>query len=184
LGTTGIVRPVSADAWTATISSSMDVAKATGKKEIVLSAGRASEKAHMKKYHLPEEAYVLMGDHLEFSLREAAAHGFEKVHLCAQWAKMVKIAMATPQTHVRFGAMDIKKAAGFLNSLKIDVPQDREFNTAREIFDHIQSSGADVPALLQRVCGAARVYAGGIAKGAKVIAHLVSYTGEITADSE
>jgi len=42
LGTTGIVRPVSADAWTATISTSMDVAKEAGLKEIILSTGRTS----------------------------------------------------------------------------------------------------------------------------------------------
>ena len=97
LGTTGIVKPVSAEAWTATIASSMDVAKAMGHKEVVISAGRTSEAAHMKKYNLPEEAYVLMGDYLEYSLQEAKRHKFIKIHLCAQWAKMVKIAMATPQ---------------------------------------------------------------------------------------
>jgi cobalt-precorrin-5B (C1)-methyltransferase len=48
LGTTGIVKPVSAEAWTATIASSMDVAKAMGHKEVVISAGRTSETAHMK----------------------------------------------------------------------------------------------------------------------------------------
>ncbi|HIP83346.1 MAG TPA: cobalt-precorrin-5B (C(1))-methyltransferase, partial [Desulfocapsa sulfexigens] len=45
LGTTGIVRPVSADAWTATIATSMDVAKEAGIDEIILSTGRTSEKA-------------------------------------------------------------------------------------------------------------------------------------------
>src|SRR5208282_5589622 len=44
LGTTGIVRPISAEAWTATISTSMNVAKALGCHSLVLSAGRASEK--------------------------------------------------------------------------------------------------------------------------------------------
>ncbi|NOZ69885.1 MAG: cobalamin biosynthesis protein CbiD [Deferribacteres bacterium] len=125
LGTTGIVRPVSTEAWTATITASMDVAVATGRKEIVISAGRASEKAHMKKYHFPEESYVLMGDYLEYSLLEAGKHNFRKIHLCAQWAKMLKIAMATPQTHVRFGAIDIRKAVEFLNSLGIDIPGSR-----------------------------------------------------------
>ncbi len=62
LGTTGIVKPVSTEAWTSTISSSMDVAKAMGYKEIVLSAGRTSEKSHMKKYGLPiKYTFVLNG---------------------------------------------------------------------------------------------------------------------------
>ena len=184
LGTTGIVKPVSTEAWTATITSSMDVAVATGQKEIVLSAGRTSEKAHMKKYGLPEESYVLMGDYLEYSLQEAKKHNFRKIHLCAQWAKMVKIAMATPQTHVRFGAIDIKKAVGFLNSLGINVPSDQEFNTAREIFDYIiaGNAGAIHELPLQKVCNAAGEYAEEIAQGIPVVTYLVSYDGRIIAN--
>ncbi|RPI35412.1 MAG: cobalamin biosynthesis protein CbiD, partial [Nitrospiraceae bacterium] len=110
LGTTGIVRPVSSEAWTASITASMDVAKAMGIDTVVLSAGRSSETSHMKQYGFPEESYIMMGDYLEFSLLEARQHGFRKIHLCAQWAKMLKISMATPQTHVRHGAIDIRKA--------------------------------------------------------------------------
>jgi cobalt-precorrin-5B (C1)-methyltransferase len=44
LGTTGIVRPVSADAWKATIEASMNVAREAGLDDIVLSTGRTSEK--------------------------------------------------------------------------------------------------------------------------------------------
>lgn len=177
LGTTGIVKPVSTEAWRSTITSSMDVAKAAGIKEIVLSAGRTSEKAHMKKYDLPEESYVLMGDYLEYSLQEAKRHGFKKVSLCAQWAKMLKIAMATPQTHVRFGAIDIKKAVGLLNSLGIAVPEKKDFNTAREIFDYVN------PELFQKICDAAGRYAEDVAM-IPVSAKLVSYTGEIIAGNE
>ena len=185
LGTTGIVKPVSAEAWKATITSSMDVAKAMGYNEVVLSAGRTSEKAHMKRYKLSEEAYVLMGDYLEYSFREAKAHGFKKAHLCAQWAKMLKIAMATPQTHVRFGAIDPGKAAGFLNSLGIKVPQERDFNTAREIFDLITEKyvGERCNVPLQKVCKAAKEYAeetGGI----PVTANLVSYDGKVITTCE
>jgi cobalt-precorrin-5B (C1)-methyltransferase len=187
LGTTGIVKPVSAEAWTATIASSMDVAKAMGHKEVVISAGRTSEAAHMKKYNLPEEAYVLMGDYLEYSLQEAKRHKFIKIHLCAQWAKMVKIAMATPQTHVRFGAIDIKKSVEFLNSLGIAVPRDYDFNTAREIFEFIQSAdsaGANGRLHLRKICNSAKKYAEEIANGIPVIPYLVSYDRGIIAANE
>jgi cobalt-precorrin-5B (C1)-methyltransferase len=186
LGTTGIVKPLSAEAWTATISSSMDVAKAMGHREIVLSAGRTSEKAHMKKYGLSEEAYVLMGDYLEYSLQEAGKHGFQTIYLCAQWAKLVKIAMATPQTHVRFGAIDIAKAVSFLNFLGIKVPEEREFNTAREIFELITSEhgSAEVNAHLKRICIAAKKYAEDITGGTPVLTCLVSYDGKVISNSE
>ncbi|WP_333652686.1 cobalt-precorrin-5B (C(1))-methyltransferase CbiD [Dissulfurispira sp.] len=185
LGTTGIVRPISSEAWTATITSSMDVARAMGHDEIVLSAGRASELSHIKRYKLPEECYVMMGDYLEFSLLEAKRHGFRKIHLCAQWAKMLKIAMTTPQTHVRYGALDTKKAVWFLNTLGINVPQGLQFNTAREVFDFIQSAfSVQQSAIFSKVCSAARKYAESITSGLPVIAHLVSYEGEIVTSSE
>jgi cobalt-precorrin-5B (C1)-methyltransferase len=183
LGTTGIVRPLSTEAWTASITAAMDVAKATHNKEVVLSAGRMSEKAHMKKYGLPEEAYVMMGDYLEFSLLDAKKHLFDKIHLCAQWAKMLKIAMSTPQTHVRHGAINVAKAVELLNRLGIVVPPDREFNTAREVLDYITATHRHSPSLLAKVCAAGRMYAQEIA-GIPVISHLVSYEGEIIAESE
>ena len=187
LGTTGIVKPVSSEAWTATIASSMDVAKAMGYDKIVLSAGRTSEKAHIKKFNFPEESYVMMGDYLEFSLLEAKKHGFKKIHLCAQWAKMLKIAMATPQTHVRHGAIDLKKAVGFLKGLGIgDWGLAQEFNTAMEIFDFIslQLATHNYSKLFRKVCLAAKKYAEGIAEEIPVTAHLVSYGGAVIAGSE
>jgi cobalt-precorrin-5B (C1)-methyltransferase len=192
LGTTGIVMPISSEAWTATITSSMDVARAMGHDEIVLSAGRASEKAHMNRYNFPEEVYVMMGDYLEFALIEAKRHEFKKIHLCAQWAKMLKIAMSTPQTHVRHGALDVKKAINFFKNLSSDFcfPASPErdfltgltsdFNTAREIFDYINSSACSFqPSIFLMVCSAARRYAENIAAGVPVTAYLVSYEGNI-----
>jgi len=186
LGTTGIVKPISAEAWTATITSSMDVAKAMGRSEIVLSAGRSSEKAHMNKFNLPQESYVMMGDYLEFALLEAKKHGFKKIHLCAQWAKMLKIAMATPQTHVRHGAIDIKKAVEFLRSYQPSAISSQPFNTAMEIFEFLRhpALNAQRSALLKAVCIAAKKYAESIASEIPVISYLVSYEGEIIAQSE
>ncbi len=184
LGTSGIVRPLSTEAWTCSIVAAMDVAKASGIAEIVLSVGRVSEKSHMKKYRMPEEAYVMMGDYFEFSLAEAKKHTFEKIHISAHWAKMLKISMSTPQTHVRHGAIDIKKGVAHLNLMGIAVPEDREFNTAREIYDYLISTYGLSRPMLRKVCFAAKRYAEGITAGIPVMTHLVSYEGDIIADSE
>ncbi len=209
------MRPLSEAAWTATITASFDVAKALGLAEVVLSTGRTSEKAHQRKYGLPAEAYAMMGDYTEFSLRDAAKHGFSKVHLCAQWAKMIKIAMATPQTHVRHGALEAEAARDFLISLGIDLPGGASYNTSREIFEYITSgalsfrerdgvkvghpqiipdpSPPNLPlkgrlagqnSALSAVCLAARSYCEREAEGTPVSVHLVSYEGEIIAESE
>lgn len=179
LGTTGIVKPLSSEAWTATISTSMDVAIATGCDEVVLSAGRASEKAHLTKYRFPEESYVMMGDYLEYSLLEAKRREFKRIHLCAQWAKLLKIAMSTPQTHVRYGAIDIKKAIRFLNQISISLPDEMEFNTAREIFHVINSTFNDPLSAFKEVCRHAKKYSETISGGMPVTCHFVSYEGGI-----
>jgi cobalt-precorrin-5B (C1)-methyltransferase len=186
LGTTGIVKPVSTEAWTASISASMDVARAMGIDRVVLSAGRASEVAHMKRYGFPEEAYIMMGDYLEFSLLEAKRHNFRSIHLAAQWAKMLKIAMSTPQTHVRHGAIDIKKAVKFLQELwQFSFDEGREFNTAMEIFQRVDSSLiSSHPSLFAKVCQAAKRYAEKITVDVPVTCHLVSYDGKVIAESE
>ncbi len=186
LGTTGIVRPLSAEAWTASITAAMDVAMAMGCEEVVLSAGRVSERAHMERGALPVEAYVMMGDYVEFSLIDAKKHNFKKIHICAHWAKMLKIAMCIPQTHVKHGAIDLKKAAHFLNNIYPGLLDPTyEFNTAREIYDVINSqSGMQSVELFAKICVAAKEYAEGIAAGIPVIAHLISYEGKIIAESE
>jgi cobalt-precorrin-5B (C1)-methyltransferase len=96
LGTSGIVRPLSAAAWTDTIDTALDVARACGCATVVLSTGRTSEMAAQNWLKssppqsplirgeakappltrgggggvtLPEEAYIMMGDHVAHSLR-------------------------------------------------------------------------------------------------------------------
>ena len=184
LGTTGIVRPVSTEAYTASITASMDVAKAAGVSVVVLSSGRTSEKAHMKKFHFPEEAYVMMGDYLEFALLDAKAHGFTTIHLCAQWAKMIKTAMGTPQTHVRHGALEAGKSVELLSTLGIEIPRQKTFNTTREIYDYINSEFRIPNSAFEPVCEATKRYAEGLTSGIPVVVHLVSYEGDIIAASE
>ncbi|WPD21804.1 MAG: cobalt-precorrin-5B (C(1))-methyltransferase CbiD [Candidatus Electrothrix scaldis] len=160
LGTTGIVRPVSAKAWTDTIDASMKVARAAGLEEVVLSTGRTSEAAAQKFLQLPEEAQVMMGDYLEYALQAAGRYGFGKIHLAGMWAKILKGALCIPQTHVRNGALEMEQAADLLGELGLE--QDRvalmkQANTAREILQSLQGQRRDE--LVRAVCRKARQYA-------------------------
>lgn len=159
LGTTGIVRPVSAKAWTATIEASMKVAAAAGLKEIILSTGRTSEAAVAAKLGMVEEGLVMMGDYLQFALKAAGKHGFSKIHLAGMWAKIVKAALETPQTHVRNGALEIANCVELLRGLGLDeqsAEELKEANTAREIYQRLKQRGADD--LIRAVCIKARQY--------------------------
>ncbi|MCL5023665.1 MAG: hypothetical protein M1497_09925, partial [Nitrospirae bacterium] len=73
------------------------------------------------------------------------------------------------------------KSVELLNGLGIPVPPEREFNTARELFDYLVSRYGPEAAAFRKVCGEAKEYAGRIAGGLPVISHLVSYSGEIIA---
>jgi cobalt-precorrin-5B (C1)-methyltransferase len=177
LGTTGVVVPISAAAWTATITSSMNVARETGVQEIVLSTGRTSEKAAEKYLGLAEEAYVMMGDYLEYSLQEASHHNFKKIHIAGMWAKILKGAMKIPQTHVRHGALEIENAVDFLCRLTgRSLDYLRGANTAREIYERLVLHQAKEA--ISAVCLAAKDYYQSVA-GGTVEVHLVHASGAI-----
>jgi cobalt-precorrin-5B (C1)-methyltransferase len=179
LGTSGIVRPISAEAWTATIKASMDVAKALGLSEIILSTGRTSERAVQEDLQLPEEAYAMMGDYLEFSLLCAREKGFTKIHLAGMWAKILKAAMQTPQTHVRHGALSADQGVAFLQSLGTSpeiLAKLAGVNTAREIYERL--SALQKFDLIKTVCKKARDYASQVS-GLEVKVYLVHSDGKV-----
>ena len=179
LGTTGIVRPISADAWTATIKASLDVAREAGLSEVVLSTGRTSEKGAQLLLNLPEEAYAMMGDYLEFSLKEAAGRGFSTVHFAGMWAKIMKAALRIPQTHVRHGALEVADGARLLASLGAEgelLEKFAEANTAREMLTHIEEAGRHD--LTKAVCRKAQEYCQEVTGGI-VHVYLVNHRAEI-----
>ena len=182
LGTTGIVRPVSADAWKATIEASFDVAKEAGLKDVVLSTGRTSERGAQQLLKLREEAYAMMGDYLEFSLKEAAARDFTTIHLAGMWAKIIKAALRVPQTHVRNGVLEMADAATLLAGLGARgelLKKIKQANTAREMYLHI--CHAQQQELVTGVCRKAREYCEDVT-GKKVKVYLVNHKAELIAN--
>lgn len=178
LGTTGIVRPISADAWTATISTAMEVAAAGNNPEIVLSTGRTSETALQRLATFPAEAYIMMGDYLEFALQEARKFPFSRLHMAGMWAKIVKAALRIPQTHVRFGALEIAGAIELIEGLA--GPRRLGYldgaNTARELYDRLVAHGDE--SLTALVCESARAYHQELS-GKSVTVYLVHHNGTI-----
>ena len=179
LGTTGIVRPVSADAWTGTIKSCMDVAEANGIEEIILSTGRTSEKCIQRLQKPRDEALVMMGDYLAFSLKEVRHYSFSRVHVATMWAKLLKGAMGYDQTHVRHGVLDTRQVCEFFETQGVDpdlIEPLGSANTAREIYDMMVNAGAeDIIAQVSR--HAEKRYSG--LAGIPVTVHLVNASGTL-----
>ncbi len=163
LGTTGIVKPLSTQAWTATIDTAIDVALACGCETVVLSTGRTSETAAQHyfghevrgtrhKEKLKEESFVMMGDHVGYAVRAAAAKGVRRLVIAGQFAKLLKIACGHEQTHVSSSELDLGMLAEWVattpHALHL-VPHIRSAHTAREL---LELSGSD-PGLVTQVCG-------------------------------
>lgn len=179
LGTTGIVRPVSAEAWTGTIKSCMDVAEANGIKEIILSTGRTSEKCIQRMLNPRDEALVMMGDYLAFSLKEVRRYSFTRVHVASMWAKLLKGAMGYSQTHVRHGILDTRQVCEFLKTKGVApslIERLGSANTAREIYDIISGAGAED--VISEVCSHAEEKYQELA-GIPVSVHLVNSSGKL-----
>ncbi len=139
LGTTGIVKPISSEAWCATISLSMNVAVAEGIRSVVLATGRTSESAAQGLLDLPEEAFITMGDYAGFSFKEAGKRDLDTVYLSCQWSKLLKMAMGWTQTHVRHGALKPEDVEALFYKLFPDMKKAvyTHANTVREIFNRL-----------------------------------------------
>lgn len=99
LGTTGIVKPKSVDAYKSALVLSLDIAKAKGLKEIVLVPGNIGEKFAREKLGLSEDIVVQMGNFVGFMLKECVKRNFKKVLLIGHIGKLVKVAAGFFDTH-------------------------------------------------------------------------------------
>ena len=145
LGTTGIVEPISARAWTDTIVASMSVARACGCDRAVLTPGRTSESAAMEIFSgLPVESFIQMGDHVGFTLAEARKKGFTSVVIVGQFGKLVKMAMGATRTHAKDSTLELGFLAELARELKMPkkkLDMINAANTAREVFINLRKGG-------------------------------------------
>ena len=178
LGTTGIVKPLSAQAWTDTIDAAIDVAIACGSRTVVLSTGRTSEQIAQGKLQLQEEAFVMMGDHVGHALRASSRKGVREVVMACQFAKLVKIACGHEQTHVSSAELDIATLAGWLDldpGAAVFGSLLKRVNTARQLLDE---SGND-PELINLVVCRAKSFAKQLAPDVRVKVLLAGYDSTV-----
>jgi cobalt-precorrin-5B (C1)-methyltransferase len=180
LGTSGIVRPISAKAWTDTIDTALDVARACGCTTVVLSTGRTSEMAAQKhlKNTLPEEAFIMMGDHVAHAVRACAERSFNHPIIACQFAKLLKIACGYENTHAAASELDLSRLRQWAETAQLPTPLRAliaQAHTAREI---ALESGFE-RALLEVVCRRAQSAARGHAPDTQAGFQVADYAGNI-----
>lgn len=152
LGTTGIVRPLSHGAYVATIEKALSVARHTGLEEVVLTTGRRSERFAQAQFtHLPEEAFVQIGDFFQKGIHAATAAGFRKVTLTVFFGKAVKQARGIPHTHAAKARQTLVELARWTREEIGDTALSEaveQANTARHAFDLLMPAH---PVVIQRV---------------------------------
>ena len=124
LGTTGIVRPMSHDAFIATIESALSVARACGLEQVIFTTGRRSERfAQAYWSQLPEEAFIQIGDFFKMSLESAFEKGFKRLTLAVFFGKATKMAQGIPHTHAAKASLTMNK----LYEWSLELTRDAKF---------------------------------------------------------
>jgi len=186
LGTTGVVNPMSHEAYVATIQSSMSVARAVGVTRLVLTTGRRSERYAQTVFdHLQEEAFIQIGDYFKVSLEMAANAGFRQITLAVFFGKAVKMAQGAAHTHAAKSRLALSRLAGWALEITGDgdfAEHIRRANTARQAFEMICGRyPAVIPLVGRRIATAAAKFCG---RGIHIQCVIFDYSGQIAFNSD
>ncbi len=100
IGTSGIVKPFSSDAFVASIRREMQVAKALGCEHIVMNSGAKSERFIRKAYPmLRDQAFIHYGNFIGETIKIASELGFGQLTMGIMIGKAVKLAEGSLDTH-------------------------------------------------------------------------------------
>ena len=100
LGTTGIVEPMSEEAFKQALTPQLDIARAAGQETLLLTPGRRGVSL-AEKFGVPQEAVVLIGNFIGFMLDQCVRCGFRQVVLWGHVGKLAKVAAGSFQTYNR-----------------------------------------------------------------------------------
>ena len=146
LGTTGLVKPFSHEAYEETILAALTVARSNGCNQVVLSTGGKSEKlAQQALPELPGEAFVQIADFFAYSVRTAAHMGFSGIVHSVFFGKAVKMACGHAYTHAHKVALDLEPLAASAREAGYGADLCGELasaNTAQHALDILLANGA------------------------------------------
>ena len=187
LGTTGIVRPLSHDAYIATIQSGISVARANGSRVLVFTTGRRSERYAQGFFpEMKPEAFIQTGDFFKAGLDAVKNHpGIGQVIYTVFFGKAVKMAQGTPHTHAAKSDMSLKQLGAWALELSGDKDLEQRIasaNTARHSFDFIVDECPELIAKVGReIIGSAKGFAGETLAVRSVI---FDFEGKVVFDSD
>lgn len=186
LGTRGTVVPFSSSAYMASIVQAISVAKAAGCDHLVFTTGGRSEKYAIQHYsHLPEVAFIEMGDFAGFSMKHCKRLGIRNVSLVGMMGKFSKLANGVMMLHSKGSSIDfaflarIAKESGASEEL---IEQVLSANTASQVGDLLFATGnINFFERLSKCCGEAIL--NHVKGGLNVNVSLFSMKGELLGEA-
>lgn len=112
IGSTGVLRPMSEDAFKNSLVPQIDVAKAAGFKTLIFVPGKIGETI-ARKLNFPEGAIVQTSNFIGFMLEQAAEKNIAEVILCGHLGKLVKVAAGIFHTHNRIADARLETLAAY-----------------------------------------------------------------------
>lgn len=143
IGTSGVVRPFSKEAFLESISREMDVAKALGVEHLIINSGAKSEQKLKERVGagLPPQAFIHYGNFIGDTVRMASEHGFRKVTLGIMIGKAVKLAAGNLDTHSRVVTVDKEFVKAIAHKCGCSFLLDN-FTLARELWGAFEGEDA------------------------------------------
>jgi len=185
LGTTGVVTPMSHDAYIATIRAGIRVAAAKQIDSLVFTTGRRSERHAMELLpQFSEEAFVQTGDFFKAAIQEALAQPFiNRIIYTVFFGKAVKMALGYAHTHAARSGMALDTLADWAQTVtgsQTLAQQTARANTARHAFSFIYP---DYPDLIRHVGKKIQENAGSFA-GHKLAIRVIilDFEGQVVCD--
>ena len=92
LGTTGIARSMSSEAYKNSIVTQIDVATASNLKDLVFVPGNIGEKLALKRLDITKEQIIQTGNYVGFMFEEAKKRGIDRFTFFGHIGKLIKVA--------------------------------------------------------------------------------------------
>ena len=185
IGTTGVLRPMSEEAFKNSLVPQIDVARAAGFDELIFVPGKIGETL-AKKLGFPDGAIIQTSNFIGFMLEAAAERQVKKIILCGHLGKLVKVAAGVFHTHNRIadGRLETLAAYSAAEGLPaVEVQKILDANTTEDAAQIISANHLE--RVYKKIAARASLRAERYVFGkVKVATILVDYAGNVLGSDE
>ena len=137
IGTTGIVRPMSEDAFKTSLLCGLDIAQGIGYETVVLVPGSLGERSTLNLFDIPKDQVIQISNFVGFMLTAAGQRNFKRIILAGHPGKLAKLLRGDFQTHSA-----VSKPA---NDILIDIIEQQVQNGGQESGVGVQKTETRLP---------------------------------------